>query len=89
MIMVNANLNQVNTFKCTSDILHHLGVPLPHDNGFNKVKNSYIKVHITVFVMIMVLMLMKYGWLVISFIRQYIPHTKNNYLIKGFHKKRY
>ena len=24
-------------------ILHHLGIPLPHEDGVSKVKNSYIK----------------------------------------------
>ena len=24
-------------------ILHHLGISLPHEDGFSKVKNSYIK----------------------------------------------
>ena len=23
--------------------MHHLGIPLPHENGFSKVKNAYIK----------------------------------------------
>ena len=25
-------------------ILHDLGIPLPHENGFSKVKNAYIKI---------------------------------------------
>ena len=24
-------------------MLHDLGIPLPHEDGFNKVKNAYIK----------------------------------------------
>ena len=24
-------------------MLHHLGIPLPHEDGFSKVKNTYIR----------------------------------------------
>ena len=52
-------------------ILHHLDISLPHENGFSKVKNSYIKkVRITVFVITMALMQVKHGCIGIGFIRQ-------------------
>ena len=43
-------------------ILHDLGIPLPHGDGFSKV-------HITVSVMTVALTRMKHGCMVISFIR--------------------
>ena len=33
-------------------ILHHLGISLPHEDDFNKVKNSCVKMHDTVFVIV-------------------------------------
>ena len=39
-------------------ILYHLDIPLPYEDGFSKVKSCFVKVHTTVFVMIMVLMRM-------------------------------
>ena len=42
-------------------LLHHLAVLLPHEDGFSKVKNFILKVQITLAVMIIVLMLTKYG----------------------------
>ena len=40
--------------------LHDLGISLPHENGFTKIKNGYNEVHITMFVIIMVLTQMKH-----------------------------
>ena len=52
-------------------ILHDLGIPLPHEDGFSKVKNAYINrtVHIAVSVMAMELMQTKHGYMEIGFIR--------------------
>ena len=50
-------------------ILHDLGIPLLHEDGFSKVKNAYIKMHITVYVMTMALMQLKHGCMGIGFIR--------------------
>ena len=51
-------------------ILHHLGISLPHEDGFSKSKNSYIKVRIAVFVMTMALIEMKHGCRGTGFIRR-------------------
>ena len=53
-------------------ILHDLGIPLPHEDGFSKVKNAYIKSvysDITVSVMTMALMQMKHRCMGIGFIQ--------------------
>ena len=50
-------------------ILHELGISLPHEEGFSKVKNAYLKVHLTVSAMTMALMRMKHGCMGIGFIR--------------------
>ena len=49
-------------------IVHHLVIPLLHGDGFNMIENSYNKVYITVFGIIMVLVWLKCGWMVICFI---------------------
>ena len=51
-------------------ILHELGISLPHEDGFSKVKNAYIQSAYSVSVMIMVLMQMKHGCMGIGFIQQ-------------------
>ena len=51
-------------------ILHELGISLPHENGFSKIKNAYIRVHITVSMMTMALKQMKYGCMETAFTQQ-------------------
>ena len=50
-------------------ILHDLGISLPNEDGFSKVKNGILRVHVTVPVMTMALMQMKHGCMGIGFIR--------------------
>ena len=63
---------------------------IPSDDGFNKVKNCYKKVDISTILMSMVLIGMKYRWLVIDFVQRYlifsvIKQTKQ----EGFYQKTY
>ena len=52
-------------------ILHHLSISLPHEDSFSaRLKYLTLKVHITVFLMTVVLMQVKHGLTEISFIRQ-------------------
>ena len=53
-------------------ILHHLGISLQHQDGLVLARSKILilKVRITVFVMIMALMQMKYGCMGIGFTRQ-------------------
>ena len=50
-------------------ILHELGISLPHEDGFSKVKNAF-RVLITLSVMTTRQMEMKYGCMMIGFIQQ-------------------
>ena len=50
-------------------ILHNFGIPLPHEDGFRRLKMVILTVHITVYVMAMALMRMKHGCMGTGFIR--------------------
>ena len=51
-------------------ILHDLGISLPHEDGFSKVKMLTFRVRITVFVMTMALIWMKHGCMGTGFTRR-------------------
>ena len=51
-------------------ISHELGISLPYEDGFVKVKNATLRVHITVSVMTMALMQMKHGCMGIGYIQR-------------------
>ena len=68
-------------------ILHELGISLPHEDGFSKVKNAYIQSAYSASVMIMVLMQMKHGCMGIGFIQQIMLFLVMKYrLQKGLHQ---
>ena len=50
-------------------ILHDLHIPLPHEDGFRRLKMVMLKVDITVFVMTMASMQTKHGCREIGFMR--------------------
>ena len=52
-------------------ILHELGIFLPHEEGFSKYKNAYIKsAYYSITLMTMALMQMKHGCMGIAFLQQ-------------------
>ena len=53
-------------------ILHELGISLPQEHSFSKVKMLTLRVHIIVFVMTTVLIQMKHGCMETGFMQQII-----------------
>ena len=64
-----------------------MGVSLPHEDGFSKVKMVTLRAIITVFVITMVLMQMKDGCIGIGFIQRIMVFlVMKSRLQKGFHQ---